>query len=53
MFKIKNELVYGPTRKDLNNILKQDIKKKEEEIKILKKELKTSIKKYNKEKKYE
>jgi len=50
MFNVKRnkEIEYGPTRKDLNIILKNTISKKKKELKEIKKDLKKSIKIYKK-----
>jgi hypothetical protein len=42
------EVEYGPTRKDLNIILKNTISEKKKELKKIKKDLKKSIKIYKK-----
>ena len=42
------EVEYGPTRKDLNIILKNTISEKKKELKKIKKYLKKSIKIYKK-----
>ena len=42
------EVEYGPTRKDLNIILKNIISEKKKELKKIKKDLKKSIKIYKK-----
>ena len=50
MFNIKRnkEIEYGPTRKDLNIILENQISEKKKELKKIKKDLKESIKIYKK-----
>ena len=50
MFTMKKdrEIEYGPTRKDLNIILKNTISEKKKELKKIKKDLKESIKIYKK-----
>ena len=42
------EVEYGPTRKDLNILLKNTISEKKKELKKIKKDLKKSIKIYKK-----
>ena len=42
------EVEYGPTRKDLNIILRNTISEKKKELKKIKKDLKESIKIYKK-----
>jgi hypothetical protein len=42
------EVEYGPTRKDLNIILRNTISEKKKELKKIKKDLKKSIKIYKK-----
>ena len=50
MFNIKRnkEIEYGPTRKDLNIILENQISEKKKELKKIKKDLKESVKIYKK-----